>query len=185
VEITAPPTISYAPDTGKLGLPDGTWLPAAWVAGIELDNGAFVASLSMVADMEGRARCRAFRIEVGGGVTAVRDYGVTAVSLRGIRLGELIRAAVAAAYQRIIPGGGPITWEPITDAAAAGYARPRTLPADREQAIASVYNRAIAANQHPLQAVMRELHIARATASRLIRAAKDHGYITTTRGKHR
>lgn len=180
-------TIRHVEGAGWVVLPDGsTAYPSAFVARVEVEGAPLVATLRVVVDPQGRAECRGLDLEAAGGGP------VTVDALRSVRLAELVRIAKGAAVEKVRRADdGSMELAPMKAADAyAARKQPRAeivggSHEDREARAAAVYNAATKAGRPPLQAVADDLAVSRSTAGRLVRAAKAHGLIHTTRGEQR
>jgi hypothetical protein len=180
-------SVRHAKGAGWVVLPDGqTAYPSAFVARVALVDAPLVAELWVSVDPQGRAECRRLALEAADGGP------VTVDGLRSVPLARLIRIAKGAAAQKVrraadgsfelAPMRAPETY------AARRQPRPQIVGGsyeDREARASEIYNAAMKDGRPPLQAVADELAVSRSTAGRIVRAAKAHGLIHTTRGEGR
>ncbi len=170
--------------SGGIIRPGGVALPRSFTARVEVEGSPVVATLEISIDADGRAGVDTLQLAPVDGASPL-----TTVGLRSIRLAELVRIAVAAAAERVEVGPEGVTPLPMSWADVDAIRRsvrmrrgPGTGPdAEAVEQAARIYRSASAAEEPPLAAVMRELGLARSTASRLIRAARDKKMIPPAR----
>ncbi len=171
---------------GSAGIirPGGVALPRSFSARVEVEGSPIVATLEVSIDADGRAGVDTLQL-----APAPESGPLTTVGLRSIRLGELVRIAVAAAAERVEVGPEGVTPLPMSGADVEAIRRDVRLRRGRgtgpdaeavEQAV-RIYRSAVAAEEPPLAAVMREMTLTRSTASRLIRAARDRRVLEPAR----
>ncbi len=177
-------TITTITAGGGFVIPSGRDIgfPQRFEARVETDGAPLIVTMDVTVDSAGRPTCRSIRLDPAEGTT------ITAVTMRTVRLADLLRVAMGAAAERVVvEDGRPVGFAPMS-ASDVYRARGETkIRRRRRRASALDPDLVRRAAEHyrdgldtPLKMVERELHVSRSTASRLVRAARDAGLLAET-----
>ncbi len=176
-------TVTTITAGGGFVIPSGRDIgfPQRFSARVETDGAPLIATMDVTVDSAGRPTCRSIRLDPVEGTT------ITAVTMRSVRLADLLRVAMGAAAERVVvEDGRPVGYAPMS-AADVYHVRGETKIRRRRRSGALDPDIVRRAAEHyrdglntPLVNVQRGLHVSRSTASRLVRSARDAGLLVET-----
>lgn len=161
----------------------GHLLPRSYVATIEsAEHDGFVIELVVDVDNFARTSCRELRFRATG------DTPVTAPLLRAARLPVLLALSARAAVEKVKRNeDGSLRQASLTQADVfaffeefRGSRMPRQgspLTDGQLRKIAEIYRGAVAVGLPPVKAIQEAEHVSRATASRWVARAREHGFL--------
>ncbi len=142
--------------------------PERFEARVQTDGAPLVVTLDITVDMAGRPTCRSIRLDPVDGST------ITAVTMRTVRIADLLRTAMGAAADRPGPMVAADVYLIRGETKIRRRRRSGASDPDLVQRAAECYR---SGGTTPLLAVELGLHVSRATASRLVRSARDAGLL--------
>ncbi len=176
-------TVTTITSGGGFVIPSGRDIgfPQRFSARVETEGAPLVVTMDVTVDAAGRPTCRSIRLD------PVEGSSVTAVTMRTVRLADLLRTAMGAAAERVVvEDGRPVGFAPMV-AADVYRVRGEVKIRRRRRSGAPDPDLTRRAAEHyrdggdtPLVNVQRELHVSRSTASRLVRSARDAGLLAET-----